>query len=198
MAMKILCFGDSNTFGYDPRDVFASRYDANDRWPDILCRQTGWEVINAGQNGRQIPHRSFELANALPTIDSHRADLVIVMLGTNDLLEGEAPDAVAKRMETFLSRLSGEILLVSPPALQRGAWVGTDALVQRSRLLGSAYRTVADRLGIGFTDAALWNVELAFDGVHFTPAGHHRFSHQLLPLLTAAAGRKETPWDISP
>ena len=33
--MRILCFGDSNTYGYDPRGFFADRYEARDRWVDL-------------------------------------------------------------------------------------------------------------------------------------------------------------------
>ena len=44
--MKILCFGDSNTYGYDPRGYFGGRYD--DRWPEVLAALTGWDVVNLG------------------------------------------------------------------------------------------------------------------------------------------------------
>lgn len=37
-----MCFGDSNTYGYDPRGYFGDRYGAEDRWPDLLAKQTGW------------------------------------------------------------------------------------------------------------------------------------------------------------
>lgn len=52
--MRILCFGDSNTCGYDPRGFFGDRYGAEDRWVDLLAKQTGHECINAGANGREI------------------------------------------------------------------------------------------------------------------------------------------------
>ena len=39
--MKVICYGDSNTYGYDPRGWLGGRYDAADRWPDILARRTG-------------------------------------------------------------------------------------------------------------------------------------------------------------
>ena len=53
--MKVICFGDSNTYGYDPRGYFGGRYDADSRWVDILSVETGWTVCNMGQNGREIP-----------------------------------------------------------------------------------------------------------------------------------------------
>ncbi len=39
---NVLCFGDSNTYGYDPRSYFGGRYDADSRWVDILAAKTGW------------------------------------------------------------------------------------------------------------------------------------------------------------
>ncbi|HIT31090.1 MAG TPA: lipase, partial [Candidatus Scatomorpha stercoravium] len=43
--MKAVCFGDSNTWGYDPRSYFGGRYGEADRWPEILAAATGWEVV---------------------------------------------------------------------------------------------------------------------------------------------------------
>jgi len=44
---RILCFGDSNTYGYDPRSFFGDRYDAQNRWTDLLSVATGRAVFNA-------------------------------------------------------------------------------------------------------------------------------------------------------
>lgn len=85
--MKVICFGDSNTYGYDPRDYFGGRYDAVSRWVDILATETGWTISNMGQNGREIP----SAAPAFP-IDT---DLLIVMLGPNDLLQGRSREQTA-------------------------------------------------------------------------------------------------------
>ena len=181
--MKLLCFGDSNTFGYDPRSVFGSQYGKEDRWTDILQAQTGHDVVNAGQNGREIPRRSFELDSAIQLISRHDPDLILVMLGTNDLLQGVDPETVAARMETFLKQLPEPVLLVAPPPLQRGTWVTDDDLVTRSRMLGQVYRDLSERLKIPFADSSEWGVDLTFDGVHFTEAGHHTFAAHLIQFL---------------
>lgn len=52
--MKVICHGDSNTFGYDPRSWLGGRYDAGSRWVDILAAETGWTVSNWGENGREM------------------------------------------------------------------------------------------------------------------------------------------------
>ena len=71
--MNVICFGDSNTYGYDPQGYFGGRYDADSRWVDILAMETGWTISNMGQNGREIP-------SADPDFPAD-TDLLIVMLG---------------------------------------------------------------------------------------------------------------------
>ena len=41
--MRVCCFGDSNTYGYDPRSFLGGRYAAENRWVDILQSKTGWK-----------------------------------------------------------------------------------------------------------------------------------------------------------
>lgn len=178
--MRILCFGDSNTYGFDPRSYLGDRYAAEDRWTDILAKKTPWEVINAGANGREIPRNPY----ALRLLSQHApVDVFLVMLGTNDLLQGASASEAAGRMEAFLNPLLPHcktILLVSPPPMKRGAWVPTDALAAESLQLAEAYQALAQKLGIPFADTRGWNIELAFDGVHFTGEGHHTFASQLI------------------
>ena len=187
-----MCFGDSNTFGYDPRDFFGSRYEKENRWVDILQTQTGWEWINAGQNGREIPRRSFEIESVMQLIRRHQPDLTLVMLGTNDLLQGADPGTVAARMEAFLRQLPGAVLLLAPPPLQRGTWVEEDRLAEDSRQLGQAYGDLAARMGIPFADSGSWGIELVFDGVHFSEAGHRCFARHLAQVLERREPRNET------
>ena len=110
--MNIICFGDSNTYGYDPRGYFGGRYDGDSRWVDILAAETGWTVSNMGQNGREIP-------SAAPAFPAN-TDLLIVMLGTNDLLQGRSSEQAAERLERFLTSVPLErskILLIAPPPM---------------------------------------------------------------------------------
>ena len=57
--MRMLCYGDSNTYGYDPRGFVGDRYQKESRWVDILAQKLKWEIQNEGQNGREIPIRPF-------------------------------------------------------------------------------------------------------------------------------------------
>lgn len=171
--MRVICFGDSNTYGYDPRGYWGGRYDAAERWPDILAAQTGWEIVNLGENGRQIP----DFAGKLPT-----ADQILVMLGTNDLLQGAAAAEAGSRMELFLNvhmTCCSGIVLICPPPMKRGAWVPSDKLAAESVRLGQEYEALARKKGIRFVDTRDWSIGLAFDGVHFTEEGHRRFAEKL-------------------
>ena len=183
----IWCFGDSNTYGYDPCGYFGGRYAA--LWPDLLAEKTGFRVINDGRNGRMIPVREYELRQFCKDAERYGADALIVMLGTNDLLEGAKAGEAAARMAAFLAGCAvPQILLVSPPSLQRGAWVPGDDLVEESRELARQYEALAERLGIRYADAGEWDVDLAFDGVHFTEAGHARFENGLAACLSGVEG----------
>ena len=177
--MKIICYGDSNTYGYDPRGFFGDRYGAEERWVDLLARQTGHDCINAGANGREIPRNPY----ALRLLTEHApVDVFLVLLGTNDLLQGASAKECATRMEAFLHPLLShckQILLVASPPMKRGAWVPTDALVVESIHLAEEYKFLAEKLNIPFVDTHLWNIELTFDGVHFTEEGHHAFAENL-------------------
>ena len=177
--MKILCFGDSNTYGYDPRGFFGDRYGAEDRWVDLLAEQTGHEIINAGANGREIPRNPY----ALRLLNEHSpVDIFLVILGTNDLLQGGSAQEAAVRMEAFLTPLlphCKQLLLVAPPPMKRGAWVPIDSLVRESVYLAEEYQLLAEKLNTRFVDTRHWNIALCFDGVHFTEAGHHAFAENL-------------------
>ena len=181
--MRILCFGDSNTYGYDPRGFFGDRYDAGDRWVDLLAKQTNHEIINAGANGKEIPRNPY-----VPRLLNEHApvDIFLVMLGTNDLLQGTTAKEAAARMEGFLNPLlphCKQILLVAPPPMKLGAWVPADKLVSESIHLAEEYKLLAERLNIPFVDTRHWNIELTFDGVHFTEEGHHTFANHLMEVV---------------
>ena len=176
--MNVICFGDSNTYGYDPRGYFGGRYDADSRWVDILAEKTGWTVRNLGENGQEIP-------STAPNFPAD-TDLLIVMLGTNDLLQGRSPEQAAESLNRFLSGISldrSKILLIAPPPVQLGAWVPGQQLIDDSHTFAQLCQTLAEQLGIRFADAGKWDIPLAYDGVHFTEQGHRAFAAGLLEEL---------------
>jgi len=185
--MKIVCYGDSNTYGYDPRSYFGGRYAPESRWVDILEATLGCEMVNAGENGREIPWREAELRQFQQLVENAQSmDLVIIMLGTNDLLQGNSVEVVVKRMEAFLRQIDREafdVLLIAPPLMQPGEWVFSRDLLDASKSLNVAYRELARNLGVRFADAGEWMLPLAFDGVHLTQEGHSAFAEALFQYL---------------
>ena len=106
------------------------------RMQALLAEKTGFQVINDGKNGRMIPEREHEFLQFRRDAERHSADALIVMLGTNDLLEGATAGATAVRMEAFLNQCDmQQTLLIGPPPMVRGAWVPDDGLVEESRNL---------------------------------------------------------------
>jgi len=180
----VLCLGDSNTYGFDPCSPFGGRYSRESRWTGILNAGPDWTVYNCGMNGREIPYRPAQLDTIQRLVMGHELlDAVTVMLGSNDLLQGCTAQETSDRMERFLLSLCQwvhcPVLLIAPPPMQYGTWVGEERLIVQSRQLGGCYKALAQRLGVLFADAAAWNISLSSDGLHFTAEGHRAFAASL-------------------
>lgn len=189
---RVLCFGDSNTYGYAPYD---GRYAADARWPGCLAARLGpgWQVIEAGLNGRTAgaydalwPEKNG--AAVLPAYLRRYQPLhwLIVMLGGNDALSAPAGD-IAADMETLLQAARQHapgcaVLLLAPPAPQNDAWCG-----EAVRGLPPLYQALAARYGARFADTNAWQPALAADGCHLAPAGHRAFAARLAAILLDAA-----------
>lgn len=205
MALKkrILFYGDSNTYGYDPRGFGGGRYPASSRWPDILAKELApeAEVIADGTNGLTIPGNEYEFhwLDRFLT-ENQPASLFGIMLGSNDWLNMERPDpkAVAERMERAVRHVQKlaaadgwkmEILLMAPPqiVIPAGPMAVYDTADGR---LSEAYRRVADACGTKFIDTAAFQAELAYDGVHLSENGHREFAEKLFPVITGCISCK--------
>ena len=194
MCRRLLCYGDSNTYGYDPRSYLGGRYPESVRWTGLL-RGYGWDVINRGENGRCIPRGDGEIKAAVQSLCREEADILAVMLESNDLLQPSHPSAreCLERMERFLVALfhadgwdkSRKALLIAPPPMALGAWVQDEETVAASHHLAECYKDTARMLGIGFADAGGWGVGLTYDGVHFSETGHLAFAEGMDQVLSA-------------
>lgn len=194
MTQKIICFGDSNTYGFDC--LTCGRLSKNLRWTGILNESPDLTVCNYGENGLEIPEDPWDLAD-LDRILSHEApfDLLIIMLGSNDLLTmyRSGMNKISQRMAGLLYHIlehpaidmdASKILLIAPTPTQLAR---TDPYCnhydQVSRGFGSAYKQLAAAIGTHFADAGQWDIELGPDGVHFTANGHLTFALKLEALL---------------
>lgn len=197
---NILCFGDSNTWGYEP--LAACRYPIDVRWTGVLQDSLGdgFRVIEEGLNGRtnatneaDRPMRSG--LDALPILlESHRPlDLVVIMLGTNDLKHDfgltalQIADGAREVCRAILDceHLADDppqILLISPthvesvPADERQLFLGA---MEKSRELAVHYQAIANDLGLHFLDASKIVIKTDIDGVHWNIDQHQTFGVEL-------------------
>lgn len=196
----VLCFGDSNTWGFIPESIsapFPERHAHDVRWTGVLARELGTEfrVIEEGQNGRTTVHddpfatmRNGKLV--LPALlESHKPlDLVVLMLGSNDLksVYGVSPVEIAMGArllaQMILSSDAGpkhrapQLLLMCPPAIGEQTHLPDIAAKfiqgpQRSRALPAAYEAVAATLGCGYLNTQEI-VAPGYDNLHLDAAAH--------------------------
>lgn len=175
--MKVLCYGDSNTCGYDPRGIFADRYDEN--WCDLLAQKTGWEIINGGSNGRSLPGSTRWIDSYLKKYKG--IERVLVMMGTNDILQDRSSEQIVKDMDALLEHFQiawpeVEVVLLSPPPI--AIW-GESFDAQLAEVI-EGYQGLAEKWKIKFVNTTKWGLPIAFDGVHLSEGGHRIFAEKLL------------------
>jgi len=194
----VVCFGDSNTHGTialtHPLDM--RRYGPDIRWPTRMAAALGpdWHVIEEGQPGRSavvddpvegIHKTGIRVLPAL--LETHRPiDLVIVMLGTNDLkmrFSLPASDIAISVGRLLLmigqsnagpAQAAPRALLVSPVPIEETGFLGemfTGGAV-KSRKLAPYYQAIAARHGAGFFDAGSVAAVDPVDGIHLLEDGH--------------------------
>lgn len=192
-SRMIVCYGDSNTYGYDPCVPGGGRYEKENRWPDLIEKKTGIPVKNCGLCGRKIPRYESQIQCVREQIEvwSLEAEEISVwfMLGTNDFLENEritARDA-ALRMEKLLEGIAEQteekkisLLLISPVPIKQGAWVENQKICEETEKFALYNRKLSEKFGTDFADADEWKIPLACDGVHFTEKGHRIFAENII------------------
>lgn len=197
---RILCFGDSLTWGFDP--VTKSRFPDENRWPVVLQNELGdsCQVIEEGQSGRTIatedPAEGEKngLKYILPCLESHSPlDMVIIMLGSNDCKQKFAYSAmdIAGEMQIFLEKVIAydhfrcsdqfKILLVSPPVISehiRGSWLedcfNADHAIKVSSELASWYLKLSGIYHCSFLDASEYVTTSEADGCHLDADGQRK------------------------
>jgi len=211
----ILCFGDSNTWGYVPGPLGnPQRYQPSQRWPGVLQASLGGrfhiieEALNARTTVLDDPTKVGKngLLYIRPCLDSHAPlDLVVLMLGTNDLKHrfGMSAADVAGNVAMLLAAIqqSGagpggaipRILLMAPPRI--GPLTGFADLFEgaeeKAQHLARYYRALAVQNRTDFVDAAEVVQVSPVDGVHLDAAGHARLGQHLTEIVRAILVRGE-------
>jgi lysophospholipase L1-like esterase len=191
----ILCYGDSNTRGYMPGT--GKRFPREVRWPGVLRRELGdgYEVIEEGLDGRTIVwddpierHKNGR-AYLIPCLESQQPiDLVIMMLGTNELKMRFSLSAydiaegirvlvdIVQKSEAGPDGAPPRLLLMAPPPVARLTEFAEmfEGAKAKSRRFGEHYRRIAEEQGCEFFDTSDVIVSSDIDGIHFEASEHQK------------------------
>ena len=184
---RIFAFGDSNTYGFDPRMGGTGRYPKDIRWTGVIDQMHEYEVNNQGYNGLSIPVSDRAIASLGRSIKEWSPDLILIMLGSNDQLNMSPASCenVGTRMRQFLTALCDcipeyvhSMVLVSPPRMSHGDWTDPD-IVKESHKFGTVYESIAGEKQLRFLNACEWELPLCYDGVHLTEEAHLHFAEKI-------------------
>ena len=210
MKKRIVCFGDSNTWGYIP--ITGERSDESIRWPARLQEKLGSQdstVVEEGLTGRTtVFDDPFDPElNGLKTMpavlrSAAPIDVLVFMLGTNDFqsnIPAGNPISTARAVQYMLetARKLGvdrpgekmKILLISPVEITEDRLtfkendVTDQTSIDNSRQLGKCLRTVAEQLDVEFIDAAQFIKPGKVDGVHLDEEGHAKMSELVYEMV---------------
>jgi lysophospholipase L1-like esterase len=216
MTRTIVCYGDSNTHGASPVD--GTRLPRDVRGPGVLRVELGdgFEVIEEALSGRTTvwdsplaPGRNGR-DYLQPCLWSHEpVDLVIIMLGTNDLKRvygvtaNEIASGAGLLVDLVRQSLAGPgatppaVMLVSPvplsEATDRSEVWGFGAARDESRLLADRFATIARGRMVPFFDAGSVAEVSPLDGVHLDADAHRSLGIAIAPLVRETLGSRSIP-----
>ena len=208
----ILCYGDSNTWGFNP--VTLGRYDHRTRWPMVLKEllnknappsEPAWWVVEEGLNGRTscredpVEGDRNGLRQLLPILESHKpVDIVALMLGTNDLKPrfNPSPFDIARGVQNLAIAIqksdcgpgdtAPKVLMICPPPA-----VDSPVLkhlfgncAELSRKLPPMYRAMAAECGAAFLDAGKYIKSSQVDGIHLDAEDHLKLAEAVAESVT--------------
>ena len=203
--VRILCYGDSNTWGYISGSDH-QRYGIGERWTSILSELLGnkFEIIEEGLNSRTLVSNDIRPGKEgkngyeylIPCLDTHDPiDLVILMLGTNELKStyNKSAKEIGEMFEqyfvkTILNRKSQckdaypKLLIVTPPVVNEevdyckanNKYVGAS---KKSEELNNIYKAISEKYNCYFLSNQ--GLETGSDGVHLTKESHKRLANML-------------------
>lgn len=206
--MNILCFGDSNTHGYNPEN--GGRYERNERWTGVLQNLLGNEdyVIEEGLSGRTTVFNDslFEGLSGLDFITTclmthEPIDLLIIMLGTNDTKYrfGASAEVIALGLDRLIKKAKfcelafrnqkPNILVVAPlPIREEIRTVECyhtmgEGCSEKSYKLTSLYENVAKENGCYFFDPSPYAQCSDYDYMHLSKEAHEIMGNKLYDII---------------
>ncbi len=199
---KILCFGDSNTFGYNPENGL--RFPSNERWSGILQSLLGnkYQIIEAGCNNRTCFRDNFNGENltgykALPKYLSNNPDIIILWIGSNDLQRfyNVSLEEIQYGIENLIEIIknnspNSKIILISPLEMKQEvlsskifSFLFDENSIEKSKHFSEIYKIVAQKYNCSFIDFSQTITPSKIDGLHFENIEHEKIANYLYNFI---------------
>ena len=202
---KILCFGDSNTYGFIPSS--GKRYDENSRWSGILKKllREEYEIIEAGCNNRTAfcdnPAGVNETGyKVLPSLLTPDIDCVILAVGINDLqyLYNISMKDYESGMENLIGLVRtklprAKIILLSPSVITEDilnsyfAAMFDETSIEKSKQLSAIYERAARKENCKLLDLKKIASPSKTDGLHYEKIEHIKIANAIFDLINQNA-----------
>lgn len=202
----ILCYGDSNTWGWNPATM--ERHPRSIRWPGVTQAELGesYYVIEEGLNGRTtvwddpIEEHKNGKTYLLPCLESHKPlDLVVLMLGTNDLKKRFSLSAfdiaegagrlvrIILQSQTGNNQAAPRVLLLAPPPIGEMDTIGMEMFEgahAKAPTLSAQFRRVSEQYGCAFLDTSTFIQPSRIDGLHLEAREHRLLGQRVAQVIT--------------
>ena len=195
---KILCFGDSNTYGFNPKD--GSRYDINTRWSGRL--KNICEVTEAGCNNRTAfsdnpAGDNFTGYKILPQYLKQHFDYIFVQIGINDLQKSynvnlnDFENVITKFFNLIkLYSTSSKVIILAPCVIKENILNSYFKLffdensIEKSKLILPVYKKIAKQNNYTLVDLNEITDTSNIDGLHYEPEQHKIIYNTVIQLIS--------------
>lgn len=198
---RILCFGDSNTYGYNPHN--GSRYDKNTRWTGVLQKLAGenYKIVEAGGNNRTafsdnpngIQFTGYKL---LPEYLKENYETIILAIGINDLQIFYNPtiEEFENGIRAFVSgivekTLDSDIIILSPSHITENIlksnfrFLFDEISIEKSKKITPIYEKIAKEYNCKLLDLNKLVNTSKIDGLHYEAEEHKKIAESVIKLI---------------
>ncbi len=204
---QIICYGDSNTFGYIPGS--GKRYSKDIRWTGVLSNLLGdeYKVIEEGCNNRTgfVRNPSGKLFSGSEYINEcfirhPEFDIFILSLGTNDTQKFYTitPQSIKEGLKSLVGKIKnqneqGKLIIVAPLILNTDVLKGGFSIqfdeesIERTHWIQKVYSDFCRENGIIFFDINSYVEQSAIDGLHYSPEAHRKIADNLKDIILSCS-----------
>lgn len=198
---RILCFGDSNTYGYNPHNE--SRYDKNTRWTGVLQKLAGenYKILEAGGNNRTafsdnpdgIQFTGYKL---LPEYLKENYETIILAIGINDLQIFYNPtiEEFENGIRAFVSGIvektpDSDIIILSPSHITENIlksnfrFLFDEISIEKSKKITPIYEKIAKEYNCKLLDLNKLVNTSKIDGLHYEAEEHKKIAEGVIKLI---------------